>query len=475
MVPFLTKWCLIQTVLEGFKMNEKLAELKDKLDNLHTVLDGLKFSNEDLIDSGNHTFPFLHSSDIVYMPKKLSEKISRMGKYEPSDEDIKNIDSIIYDLDLAQPNIEYLAHGNSSVSQTAIYSYLLSMLYISNEVNELFSFATLKDKELLPKKIISRLELYNSGLTAIEEKTGQIGDKIKLINEAYDAAENLPTTLKMLRDTNNEIEQLKNSSCTDYSVIAEKLKNTLDESSEIKGIKLAIETLNENVTSEANEYLNKLKDEAQMYIDKCEEAFRTTTSKGLAGAFQEKAEKLNVSIRYWVGGLIFALAAGAYVGYLRLHALEAYLSNPESSGLKLTIQLALSLLSVGAPLWFAWLSTKQIGQRFRLAEDYEFKASVSKAYEGYRREAVQLDTDFAERLFGNALTRLEEPPLRFVEEKTHSSPVMEFLSSDNFKKMIDDGGEKLDMVLQKAGLIRKKKVTNEETNKLEVNDSLVND
>lgn len=30
----------------------------------------------------------------------------------------------------------------------------------------------------------------------------------------------------------------------------------------------------------------------------------------------------------------------------------------------------LSLLSIGAPIWFAWLSTKQIGQRFRLAEDY---------------------------------------------------------------------------------------------------------
>lgn len=449
-------------------MNEKLSELKEKLDNLHTALDGLSFPNENLIDLGAYTFPFLHTSDLVLFPKTISEKISKMGKYEPSSDDIEVIDSLIYDLDLAQPNINHISHSNVTVSQPAIYSYLLSMLYLSNEVNELFSFAVLKDKDLLPKKIIARLELYNSGLATIEEKNGSIEAKIKTINEAYDAAENLPTTLKMLRDTNNEIVELKNKSSGAYGEIEGKLKLAQDGEKEIQDLKDSAEKLSESVTTQANQYLNKLQVEAQGYIDKCEEAFRTTTSKGLAGAFQDKAEKLNISIRYWVGGLIFALAAGALVGYYRLHALEAYLSNPESSGFKLAIQLALSFLSVGAPLWFAWLSTKQIGQRFRLAEDYEFKASVSKAYEGYRREAVQLDSNFAERLFGNALTRLEEPPLRFVEEKTHSSPVMEVLSSENFRKIINEGGERLDAILEKAGLARKKTEGAVERNKPEV-------
>lgn len=455
-------------------MNEKLSELKQKLDNLHTALDGLSFPRDDLIEMGNYTFPFLHSTDLVSLPNLLSEKISRMVKYEPSPDDILAIEGLIYNLDRAQPNIDHITHANATVSQTAIYSYLLSMLYISNEINELFSFAALKDKDLLPKKIISRLELYNSGLASIEEKSGSIEAKIKTINEAYDAAENLPTTLKMLRDTNDEIGELKSTSSAGHAVIVEKLKFAQDGTKEIEDLRDDAIKLNENVATEVEQYLNKLKSEAQGYIDKCEEAFRTTTSKGLAGAFQDKAEKLNVSIRYWVGGLIFSLAAGAVVGYFRLHALESYLSNPESSGFKLAVQLALSFLSVGAPLWFAWLSTKQIGQRFRLAEDYEFKASVSKAYEGYRREAVQLDSDFAERLFGNALTRLEEPPLRFVEEKTHSSPIMEILNSDKFKKIIDSGGESVDVMLEKAGLVRKKSSSNTESNNSELR-TVVND
>ena len=332
------------------------------------------------------------------------------------------------------------------------------MLYISHRINDLFSFERLKDRNLLPKQILRRLELYNSGISAIAAETGNIEEKIKTINEAYDAAENLPTTVKMLRETNDEVKNVYNSAVEHCRNINGMLKETEENSKIVDEARQEILALKQNASKDAKDYLQSLREEAQGYINKCEEAFRTTTSKGLAGAFQDKAEKLNRSIRWWVCGLIGALVAGAAVGYTRLHALEAYLSNPDASGIKLAIQLLLSILSVGAPLWFAWLATKQIGQRFRLAEDYEFKASVSKAYEGYRREAVQLDSDFTQRLFGNALTRLEEPPLRFVEEATHSSPIMEMLSSENFKHFLANGGDKIDSILEGAGLSRKGKV-----------------
>jgi len=71
-----------------------------------------------------------------------------------------------------------------------------------------------------------------------------------------------------------------------------------------------------------------------------------------------------------------------------------------------------------------------------LAEDYAYKASVSKAYEGYRREAAQLDEDFQKRLFASALTRLDEQPLRFVENESHGSPWHELLSSDIVKDAV---------------------------------------
>lgn len=94
----------------------------------------------------------------------------------------------------------------------------------------------------------------------------------------------------------------------------------------------------------------------------------------------------------------------------------------------------LSLLSIGAPIWFAWLSTKQIGQRFRLAEDYAFKASISRAYEGFRREAARIDKELEARLLASALDRLDELPLRLVETETHGSPWHELANSDMVKQ-----------------------------------------
>ena len=105
-------------------------------------------------------------------------------------------------------------------------------------------------------------------------------------------------------------------------------------------------------------------------------------------------------------------------------------------------------------MWFAWMATKQIGQRFRLAEDYAFKASVAKAYEGYRKEAARIDEAFEARLFSSALTRLEEAPLRLMEQTTHGSPWHELVTSDVFRKAMDQIPELKDQFIEitKAGV-----------------------
>ncbi|GAB3643065.1 hypothetical protein [Spirosoma arcticum] len=112
------------------------------------------------------------------------------------------------------------------------------------------------------------------------------------------------------------------------------------------------------------------------------------------------------------------------------------------------MQVILSLLSIGAPLWFAWLSTKQVNQRFRLSEDYAFKASVAKAYEGYRREAARIDPLFEARLFSSALERIEEAPLRLVEDGVHGSPWHEFFSSKPFQQALQTIPEFKDTIIQ---------------------------
>lgn len=102
----------------------------------------------------------------------------------------------------------------------------------------------------------------------------------------------------------------------------------------------------------------------------------------------------------------------------------------------MSINFIMAILSIGAPVWFSWLATKQIGQRFKLSEDYAFKASVSRAYEGFRKETARFDKDMEAKLLNSALTRLDELPLRLIETESHGSPWHELVSSNVVKQAI---------------------------------------
>ncbi|MFV3517160.1 hypothetical protein ACNJD8_21355, partial [Mycobacterium tuberculosis] len=127
---------------------------------------------------------------------------------------------------------------------------------------------------------------------------------------------------------------------------------------------------------------------ADAMIRRSEQALRGATSAGLAKAFEARRSALAQSGMFWTFGLIAALGVALLVGWERLQSLKEVLNGGKEAA-TIWANAALAIFGIGAPVWFAWLATKQIGMTFRLAEDYAFKASVSQAYEGYRAEAVQ--------------------------------------------------------------------------------------
>jgi hypothetical protein len=142
-------------------------------------------------------------------------------------------------------------------------------------------------------------------------------------------------------------------------------------------------------------------------------------------------------MRGWVTGLFAALAIGGYVASIRFAELSALIALPNVTGTGIALSLILSISSVGGAIWFAWVATKQIGQRFRLSEDYAFKASISRAYEGYRKEAARMDPELEIKLLRSALQRLDEQPLRLVESDTHATPMSELLNSPIVQRAVN--------------------------------------
>lgn len=404
-------------------MHSSLETLRNALNALSeavndTIPDG---ENTLLLDKNGISYPALYPGDLVDLVNYLTDRIDNDNLDILTDEEIKEIKFITNKVNkIKESLVPHLFNGNGL---TAIPSFINSLNYISFFFDNLFSFSRLQDSNLLPQKMSRKIKIMDARVKQISPEIDELEQKVKTILDAHATADNLPLLLDELQKYREDIikgkdEVVNYKEDSEHSLIL--MKIALDESEQLI----------------ANLKKDSLK--AQEYLAMCEEAIRASTSKGLAGAFEIKAEKLNWSIRLWVGGLATALGVGGFVGYERLKALSIVLSLPNPSAIVIGTQLLLSVLSIGAPLWFAWLSTKQINQRFKLAEDYAYKSSVAKAYEGYRNEASKLnDETFSTRLFDSALTRLEEPPLRFVQGEDHSTPWMEMLNSKAFERFLD--------------------------------------
>lgn len=411
-------------------MNEALNTLAKSLDELSAVV--LRSWSEDrtLREAFGWHHPALTRHDLARIPASIASRI-REANVNGLD---KEIEARIVDFPrrlqlLHSETIPFMFNGNG---HQAVPPYMDTLNGLKSILEPLFGWQTLQDTKAMPVQLAKRLRSIQAELEAIVPNKEAIEQQIRLIHEATEAAESLPADLQSLKEARNTISKLSGESSELYGKIDDRHNKASDSLSQI---------------------LAK-KDEAEKLVQQCGEAYRVTTSIGLAGAFDQRAKRLSSSMWVWVAGLLIALTIGAYIGSHRVQLLSSAISDKEPHWGVIWMHVVLSLLSVGAPLWFAWLATKQVGQRFRLAEDYAFKASVAKAYEGYRREAARIDEAFEARLFSSALTRLEEAPLRLVEGETHGSPWHELISSAAFRKAIESIPEFRDKFIEvtKAGL-----------------------
>ncbi len=269
------------------------------------------------------------------------------------------------------------------------------------------------DPETLPGRLRRQLKLTKKALDAIVVDREALQDQLDEIRQGAQLIGDLPVDAEMIANARKDVAAAHQSAVE----AASKSKAAADGA------------------ASSFTRMEALEVEAKRVLDGIEAVYRATTSHALAEAFNSRANALRVSVRWWVGLLIGALGAGAYLGYLRVQAISELTKDPTTQQFMslIWVQVALGTLSLAAPLWVAWLATRQIAQRFRLAEDYSFKASLATAYEGYRREASRIDPEFEKDLFGSALRHLDQEPLRFMAETDHGSPYAEFFASPMFR------------------------------------------
>ena len=326
-------------------------------------------------------------------------------------------------------------------------AFLDSLRHIREKIMPAVGWMPIPSKGSMPAILARRVAAAKGRVEELESAIPNLSGKVNAINAAHLVAENLEVDLQALTEAreaveHTAIETAQNSakvqeSANESAITLASVRQRVD--SVMGDVVFKMETGLGDMLEKASAALKKVEQQqetAEKLIAQCEAAYHITTTKGLAGAFDQRAASLAWSMRGWVVGLAIALAAGSFFGAARLSTLATKLTETTPNWPAIAAQIVLSVLSIGAPLWFSWLATKQIGQRFRLSEDYAFKASVAKAYEGYRKEAAVLDPEFQATLFRSALTRLDEAPLRLVEAEQHGSPWAEMFNSDIVKSAV---------------------------------------
>lgn len=411
-------------------MNPTLKLVDDELTQLVVSLKAIGSNDPLNVAHGGWNIPGTTRDELLQTVARLQTLIAERGEDE-----LESNEALIADYPrrlvfLREQTVPQIWSGNAA---QAVPAFLITIDGLYKAMENAFPkyldlAASIALERTNAKAATTRLRALEAQIAHLSPRAQSLNEMLERIEKANAAADQLPVDLESLREAQKTIATILDSVKLDQSRIG---------------------LLAADADSDKGILATRAK-EAEDIVARCSAAYAASTSHGLAAAFTERSSSLGKSMWVWVGGLVVALGLGSLIGSTQLRNFSEVLKQPDANSTVVAINLVLSLLSVGASVWFAWLATKQIGQRFRLAEDYAFKASVSRAYEGYRREAANIDEAFVSRLFSSALSRLDEQPLRLVETATHGSPWHELASSDLVRKAAESVPEFAASVAQLA-------------------------
>ena len=258
-------------------MDKNLENLCDALDELSLVVLNSWQDDQTLKNVYGWHHPSLTRHDLANIPKNLSNEIKKLESNLIAEELLVKISMIPERLSaLHHDTIPYMFNGHGN---QAIPVYLSTLQWVKNITEPLFSWEILQDTKALPQSLVRRLRSIQTDLDNLIPNKNSLSNQIQLINDATEAAEHLPTDLQNLKEARHQVSELEKESSFDRKKVTEH-KTSVE--AQLKAI-------------------NDLYAQAKQLVDNCEEAYRITTTKGLAAAFDKRASDLKWSMRLWVG------------------------------------------------------------------------------------------------------------------------------------------------------------------------------
>jgi len=265
------------------------------------------------------------------------------------------------------------------------------------------------------KSLVESLETENA---KVEESNTNL---TSLINQFMTAANEIETTSKNVTEWEENIESCETSITENKEKILGLLEE-LDKAKELYAehqseIDLLIET-QKTVTSTNESHQKEIK-----------ATLEGASKKGLAGSFYTRKRELRRNQILWGIGTVGSIILLMFISY---QLIKPIIENPELFNLYTYLA---RLPIFGALIWLGWFCTKQFGFTSRIMEEYSFKYAIAMAFEGYKKEALEVNPDLLENLLKLTLNSVATSPTSYFETKNnHGTPANE-ITEEIMKKL----------------------------------------
>jgi len=270
-------------------------------------------------------------------------------------------------------------------------------------------------------------EAKDSVIVARKESETMCDAAIQARNKTEDAQKEVEQFSVRSNELTSKISEVHETSTQEAAEIARMLttakadKESLAEVLEHLGKSAVIATGHEERVARLSEDLKSL-------IEKVENLLPGATSAGLASAFNAQKNRFGSPQRRWLWAFVICMAGLVAVALPSF--LHAAFGNTVSSWDELLRGLAMRLPIVIPLVWLAIYAGRNYMLSLRLEEEYAYKAAVSTAFEGYKREMEKIAAGDANNptplttLCINILRAISERPGRIYEGKQEDITVL---------------------------------------------------
>lgn len=382
----ISKSLILESLNESYSMLAVLEEYNDKFETIFAKRNVAQF-----VDNSNNY---------------LNETIKTEFATEKFNDFLINISQIRYTLKEAYITLSEkplrldseIAKAKSDLENLSID--LEELVKFKTEINEIKTNST---------EFINEMELKHK--TSLENDT--------IINEVVENIETIDTEIKetseKIKIWKAEIQAVKEDISTKQTIIT-KLKTEIEQiQTQNNENQLLIEKFSKTLSEQIN-----INTEQQKYI---KQTIEDVSRAGMAGSFKKRKDELKWIQLIWALGTIASISGLLYLSY---SIVEPLIKNEDYNINHMLIKLPVFASAV----WLGWFCSKQYGFTSRIMEDYSFKYAVSMAFEGYKKETLEVDKELLQKLIGLTIYNISRNPVtNFDSKNNHATPYNEMLES----------------------------------------------